>query len=398
MLAAYLRRPMIKIVPRDSLVLEYFLEQSVLGTVVKNTATAGVDGIKAGTPAAFPGIIGNSWNFNSNGGINSNIKTPANAISYAFDLNIRSSFDGYIFGDFSSTGSNESTRFSLRIQTSSWTVFVANGSTYWATSAAHGLTVDVWNKIVVTFVGTTIKIYVNNALQHTLTSGIARATAASPNYLAFGRYSTGAGTFPPIALDNVRLYNRELTFTDIAILYAESARKDSRWNSADKGANVTLSQNDRIASCTFSHSVRGRVSANSGKRMFEFTQLFGNSAMLGVGQADADLLGFPGKDANAWGYYASNGQKYNNDSASSYGSSWTATGNVIGVVVDFIAGTLTYYLNGVSQGIAFTDMNGRTLFPMVGSGAGSAPAQGGILNVGESGFAFPVAGAIGWAT
>ena len=118
---------------------------------------------------------------------------------------------------------------------------------------------------------------------------------------------------------------------------------------------------------------------------------------MGVGQANAAVTVFPGGDANGWSYYAFNGQKYNGGANSNYGSSWDAVGNVIGAVVDFSAGTLTFYVNGVSQGVAFTGMGGRTLFPMVGSGYDAVPAQGGILNVGESGFAFPVAGAIGWA-
>lgn len=396
MLAHILRRPMSKLVPRDNLVLEYLLEQSVLGTVVKNTAAGGTDGTKVGTPAAFPGTIGNSWNLNAAGTINSNIKTPANAISYSFDLNLRTTLDGYIFGDFATSGANETTRFSLRIQNSNWAVFSGNGSTYWTTTAAHSLTTDVWHKIVITFVGTTIKIYVNGALQHTITSGIARSAAASPNNISFGSFAVGTGTPSPIALDNVRLYNRELTAADVAAIYAETSKKDSRWNSADKGANVTLSQNDRIASCVNLHSVRGRVSATSGKRMFEFTQLFNNLPMLGVGQSNAGLTSFPGSDANGWGYFANDGNKYNNNASSAYGAAWTPVGTVIGVVVDFTAGTLTFYKDGVSQGIAFTGMGGRTLFPMVGSATGAAPAQGGILNVGESGFAFPVAGAIGW--
>jgi hypothetical protein len=66
---------------------------------------------------------------------------------------------------------------------------------------------------------------------------------------------------------------------------------------------------------------------------------------------------------SAYGYAQSTGDKWNNNSSSSYGASWT-TGDVIGVALDLDAGTLVFYKNGTSQGTAFSGLSG-TFFPMM---------------------------------
>ena len=70
------------------------------------------------------------------------------------------------------------------------------------------------------------------------------------------------------------------------------------------------------------------------------------------------LCGVVGKDyvagSGARRAYSSNGQKYIG-SGSSYGATYT-TDDVIGVALDLDNGTITFYKNGASQGVAFTDM------------------------------------------
>jgi len=71
------------------------------------------------------------------------------------------------------------------------------------------------------------------------------------------------------------------------------------------------------------------------------------------------LLGVAGKDYVAGSgarrvYNSVNGQKYIG-SGSSYGASFT-TNDIIGIALDLDNGTITFYKNGVSQGVAFTDM------------------------------------------
>jgi len=78
----------------------------------------------------------------------------------------------------------------------------------------------------------------------------------------------------------------------------------------------------------------------------------GNEYMIGITGEQSALSGqYPGQ-ANGYGYYRS-GQKFTASTGSAYGASYTS-GDVIGVAVDVDAGTLTFYKNGTSQGVAFS--------------------------------------------
>jgi hypothetical protein len=73
------------------------------------------------------------------------------------------------------------------------------------------------------------------------------------------------------------------------------------------------------------------------------------------------------------GYYNANGNKYINGTGSAYGTAWFgARTDLIGMAVDTGAGTITFYLNNVSQG-AITIATGVDWFfgGTHGSGAGS---------------------------
>jgi hypothetical protein len=70
---------------------------------------------------------------------------------------------------------------------------------------------------------------------------------------------------------------------------------------------------------------------------------------------------FVGGTATSYGYYASNGNKFNSGSGSSYGASY-GDGDTIGVAFDADNGTLSFYKNGVSQGTAFTGLTGTFAF------------------------------------
>jgi len=89
---------------------------------------------------------------------------------------------------------------------------------------------------------------------------------------------------------------------------------------------------------------------------------------------------------NLW--YRSDGDKYdqtNTDSA--YGATWT-TNDVIGVAVDMDAGTLTFYKNNTSQGIAFSTITTRlsgNIFPSV---KGNAAGDVLVINFGQRPFTY----------
>ena len=168
------------------------------------------------------------------------------------------------------------------------------------------------------------------------------------------------------------------------------------WNPLDKGATCTLSAGNLIATATSTGSVRSVFGASSGKWYWEITN---DSAagqeftLLGVGKSTESVSGtnvYPGTGPDGYAWFAFDGKKYNSGTDTSYGSSWSAAGVVIGVALDMDAGTVAFYRNGVAQGTAFTGLSG-TFFAMFGGGAGSESV--GTANFGATAFAYtPPAG------
>lgn len=93
-----------------------------------------------------------------------------------------------------------------------------------------------------------------------------------------------------------------------------------------------------------------------------------NYIMIGIGNAGAGIQSFVGADTNGWAYYNQGGSpntqtQYRNNVGTAYGSGTFGQGDVIGVLVDMTALTLTFYKNNVSQGnISIT---AGTYYPMV---------------------------------
>jgi len=90
----------------------------------------------------------------------------------------------------------------------------------------------------------------------------------------------------------------------------------------------------------------------------------------------------PASYANGYGYI-SNGNKKNNNSATSYGATFT-TGDVIGIYAG--NGTLTFYKNNTSQGSAFTGLTGDMVVFAFGSLGGGNTST--TLNFGQQPFTY----------
>jgi hypothetical protein len=82
--------------------------------------------------------------------------------------------------------------------------------------------------------------------------------------------------------------------------------------------------------------------------------------------------------------YVNSGSKFNNNSSSAYGASWT-NNDVIGVALDLDAGTLVFYKNGSSQGTAFSSLPSGIY--LVG-GYDSFNGSGFVFNFGQRPFAY----------
>jgi len=160
-------------------------------------------------------------------------------------------------------------------------------------------------------------------------------------------------------------------------------------NPLDKGTNATVDNGNLRVYSSSGWTVNRATMAypSTGKWYFEW--IFTDNtpaAMTGIATAQAGSTSAGlGTDAYGWGYHYS-GNKYNNNSAVSYGASYT-TGDVIGVAFDSDTGTLTFYKNNSSQGTAYTGLTTSTYFP-VSAVAGATAAQGPTINFGQQPFVY----------
>ena len=152
-------------------------------------------------------------------------------------------------------------------------------------------------------------------------------------------------------------------------------------NSASTLSNANLTGS--IGTATWYSSV-GTIGVTSGKWYWElvYSGTF-TLGMVGIGSTSfiPAVNIYPGIGSDSYGYFSSNGNKYNNGSNSAYGASYT-TGDVIGVALDMDAGTLTFYKNNSSQGTAYTGLSG-TFVPAFGSHNSTVNA-----NFGQQGFTY----------
>jgi hypothetical protein len=111
----------------------------------------------------------------------------------------------------------------------------------------------------------------------------------------------------------------------------------------------------------------------TGKWYAEFTAIYvdGSTSILDVGLLDSTDFPTPsgviGASTKSYAY-RNTGSKINNSAATAYGASYVI-GNIIGVAFDATAGTLTFYKNNVSQGVAFTGLTARYFFAVGGFNA-----------------------------
>lgn len=97
------------------------------------------------------------------------------------------------------------------------------------------------------------------------------------------------------------------------------------------------------------------------------------------------------------GYASSTGNKFVNGVATAYGATYT-TGDVIGCVVDFSTGQVTFYKNGVSQGVAGTISLAASaeLMPFIQAAGSAGESTSVICALRTRGFMNAIAGAVPW--
>jgi len=185
----------------------------------------------------------------------------------------------------------------------------------------------------------------------------------------------------------------------VAITYAT-------WNASDHSGGVLLSNGDLTATIndnglSSASNVRATISKSSGKWYWEvLVSSIGIStlrASTGVANATENLYGVLGSTVNSWGHEPSfsgdicnalNSIAVINNVYSCFGSNY-ASASILGYALDMGAGTLTMYINGVSQGVIFTGLTG-SIFPAIGNRGNGATTITMTANFGATAFTYTV--------
>ena len=138
---------------------------------------------------------------------------------------------------------------------------------------------------------------------------------------------------------------------------------------------------------SYANTALATIGVTSGKWYWEMTPTATNAGAyfyIGVAAQGFNSAAQPNADALQWACYGASGNAMNNSNVA-YGSTYT-TNDVVGVALDMNAGTLTFYKNGVSQGQAFSNLAGNTIFPMCSFGnSGSITV---VANFGQRPFTY----------
>lgn len=152
----------------------------------------------------------------------------------------------------------------------------------------------------------------------------------------------------------------------------------AKWSTLASSSSITISNSGRTATKTAAGNSYVNAICNkliSGQRYFEIkidTDV-GPSPfiVIGVCTSSVNMASYIGADAYGWGYYQQTGETFHNSITLSYGALY-AVGDVIGVAIDSVAGTLEFFKNGVSQGIAYTGVISSDLYAAVSLWRGSS--------------------------
>jgi len=186
--------------------------------------------------------------------------------------------------------------------------------------------------------------------------------------------------------------------TDVPTLTSTTAANYAVFNAAIRpytgSGSTDILSNGNLTVTNTGSGVTGSAWATtivtSGSFYFEATinAVGGGQVYVGISN-NPQAAGLGTYNAPAYGlgyYYGSSGQFFNNSyTGASYGASYT-TGDVIGVAFNATSNTITFYKNGVSQGVATSSMtNSGGYIPAVSLFTGSAQIS---INFGQQPFVY----------
>jgi hypothetical protein len=190
----------------------------------------------------------------------------------------------------------------------------------------------------------------NSALTTSSNVGLGKDFSGNGNYWTTNNISITAG----VTYDSM---------TDVPTLTSATAANFAVLNPVVYYPNSTTIADGNLkmtGNSAGSHSISTATIAmpNTGKWYAEFTLTAVGGSFPLVGLIDANTApssaSYLGALATTYSY-AQNGTKYTGAAPTSYGASYT-NGDVIAIAFDATAGTLTFYKNNTSQGVAFSSL------------------------------------------
>ena len=179
------------------------------------------------------------------------------------------------------------------------------------------------------------------------------------------------------------------SMTDVPTLTSATAANYCVMNPLVQTTNLNLTNGNLTITGTGSYSTSpATFGMSSGKWYWEYTcttYSVSGDTHYGIGTSAFNVYQntWIGSTSAGWIYAASNGNKYNNNSAVAYGSAFTS-GDIIGVAFDADNGTLTFYKNNTSQGTAYTGLTSGPYFPVATVGTSNITNA----NFGQRPFAY----------
>lgn len=160
-------------------------------------------------------------------------------------------------------------------------------------------------------------------------------------------------------------------------------------DSATKSSGASLGLNDLQVSFSASttNGVKSNIGLTTGKWYCEITFNTGSHGMVGIVDSTVNMNSVIYSATGSRFYYGNNGNKYLNGTATSYGSTY-AVNDTISILLDLDTKKLEFWKNGVSQGIAFTDLGSLVGGVHIGLSLGTGSAHTYTANFGATAFKY----------
>jgi len=207
------------------------------------------------------------------------------------------------------------------------------------------------------------------------------ADASAATATAIGKDSSGnANNFTPSGISVTSGVTFDQMLDTPTLNYAVWNPLDTRGGAVPTNANM----NPGVGN---SQGVRGTFGVTSGKWYWEHTLVTASlDYVVGIGNQNPFGI-YLGSNTDSVGYFSASGEVRRNASAIATYGTWNTSGKVVGFALDQDAGTLQIYVDGVSQGSAFSHSLTGTIFPMINFGTGYGTPVGAI-NFGQRAFSY----------